>query len=239
MEIEEELGEQENSQEVVNEFYLNEVQQPTGTSEYIAFLGYVFIGIGVVDFLLSFTGTNITFFLGFISTFTPIIFGAIGGALISQKDEINFFEIERFSESNKAKATYAGTIVVALMLVGVFGALSNFSNADIVGEWYGPYDKIEFQSDGDVVHTTSTDFSIIGWRVDGNDLFLEWSDERGYEYLYKYQISEEFLFIAPYAEADDGTVSGDECWVMSSDKDGENENYWNDVNFSPPEWCNF
>ena len=35
MEIEEELGQQENSQEVVNEFYLNEVQQPTGTSEYI------------------------------------------------------------------------------------------------------------------------------------------------------------------------------------------------------------
>ena len=27
------------------------------------------------------------------------------------------------------------------------------------------------------------------------------------------------------------TVSGDGgCWVMSSDKDGENENYWNDVN---------
>ena len=72
MEIEEELGEQENSQEVVNEFYLNEVQQPTGSSEYISFLGYVFIGIGVVDFLLSFTGTNITFFLGFISTFTPV-----------------------------------------------------------------------------------------------------------------------------------------------------------------------
>tara|TARA_Y100001954_G_C15660838_1_gene527647 strand:- start:149 stop:868 length:720 start_codon:yes stop_codon:yes gene_type:complete len=238
METEEKSVADENPQELVNEFYVNEVQKPTGTSEYIAFLGYVFIGLGVLDFLLSFTGTNITFFLGFLSTFTPIIFGAIGGALISQKDDINFLEIERFSESDKAKAIYAGTVVAALIFVGVFGALSNFSNADIVGEWYDPYDKIEFQSDGDVVHTTSSDISIIGWRVDGNDLFLEWSDDRGYEYLYKYQISEEFLFVAPYADPDDGTVSGDECWAMSSDKDGENENYWNDVNFSPPEWCN-
>ena len=80
MEIEENSVIDGNPQEMVNEFYLNEVQQPTGTSEYIAFLGYVFIGLGVLDFLLSFSGTNITFFLGFFSTFTPIIFGLIGGA---------------------------------------------------------------------------------------------------------------------------------------------------------------
>ena len=56
--------------------------------------------------------------------------------MISKKDEINFLEIERFSESDKAKAIYAGTVVAALIFVGVFGALSNFSNADdIVGEW--------------------------------------------------------------------------------------------------------
>ena len=236
MEIEEKSDADNIPQEAVNEFYVHEVQKPTATSEYIAFLGYVFIGLGVLDFLLSFTGTNITFFLGFLSGFTPIIFGAVGGALISKKDEINFLEIERFSESDKAKAIYAGTVVAALIFVTVFGAMSNFSNADIVGEWYDPYDKIEFQSNGDVDHTTTADSSIIGWRVDGNDLFLEWSDDEGYEYFYKHHVSEEFLFVAPYAE--DGTVSGEDCWVMSSDKDGENENYWNDVNLSPPEWCN-
>jgi len=212
--------------------------QFTGTEEYVAFLGYVLIGIGVLDFLLSFTGTNITFFLGFISYFTPILFGIVGGALIGVKVEIKWFRIDRFSESNVAKGIYAGTVVLALVLVGILGTMSHHSNAEIVGEWYGVYDTIEFQSNGKVAHTGSADTSIIGWSVDGNDLFLEWSDDRGYEYLYKYQISEEFLFVAPYAEADDGTVSGDECWVMSSDKDGENENYWNDVNVSPPEWCN-
>ena len=212
--------------------------QFTGTEEYVAFLGYVLIGVGILDFVLALTGTNITFFLGFLSYFTTIFFIGVGGALIGIKEEIKWFRMDRFSESNVAKGIYAGTVVLALVLVGVLGVMSNYSNADIVGEWYDPYDTIEFQSDGDVVHTTSSDNSIIGWRVDGNDLFLEWSDNKGYEYLYKYQISEEFLFVAPYAEADDGTVSGDECWVMSSDKDGENENYWNDVNVSPPEWCN-
>ena len=213
--------------------------QFTGTEEYVAFLGYVLIGVGILDFVLALSGTNITFFLGFLSYFTTIFFIAAGSALIGVKEEIKWFRMDRFSESNVAKGIYAGTVVLALILVGVLGVMSNYSNADIVGEWYDPYDSIEFQSDGDVVHTTSSDISIIGWRVDGNDLFLEWSDDKGYEYLYKYQISEEFLFVAPYAETDDGTVSGDECWVMSSDKDGENENYWNDVNVSPPEWCNF
>ena len=212
--------------------------QFTGTEEYVAFLGYVLIGVGILDFVLALAGTNITFFLGFLSYFTTIFFIGVGGALIGIKEEIKWFRMDRFSESNVAKGIYAGTVVLALVLVGVLGVMSNYSNADIVGEWYDPIDMIEFQSDGDVVHTTSSDISIIGWRVDGNDLFLEWSDDRGYEYHYKYQISEEFLFVAPYAEADDGTVSGDECWVMSSDKDGENENYWNDVNLSPPEWCN-
>ena len=132
-EILKELGEQENSQEVVNEFYLNEVQQPTGTSEYISFLGYVFIGIGVVDFLLSFTGTNITFFLGFISTFTPIIFGAIGGALISQKDEINFFEIERFSEFNNALYCFIKLLSGSLRILLKSSSVSAF-NSTLMGK---------------------------------------------------------------------------------------------------------
>ena len=39
---------------------------------------------------------------------------------------------ERFSESNVAKGIYAGTVVLALILVGVLGVMSNYSNADIV-----------------------------------------------------------------------------------------------------------
>ena len=212
--------------------------QFTGTEEYVAFLGYVLIGIGVLDFLLSFTGTNITFFLGFLSSFTPILFGVAGGALIGAKEEIKSFRMDRFSESNVAKGIYAGTVVLGLVLVGTLGVMSNHSNPEIVGEWYGVYDTIEFQSNGKTTHTSSTDASIEEWRIDDNDLLLVWSDEPEYEYYYKYQITGSHLFVAGYND-DFETIANDGCWVMSSDKDGKNENYWNNVNLSLPEWCNY
>ena len=196
------------------------------------------IGIGVLDFLLSFTGTNITFFLGFLSSFTPILFGVAGGALIGAKEEIKSFRMDRFSESNVAKGIYAGTVVLGLVLVGTLGVMSNHSNAEIVGEWYGVYDTIEFQSNGKTTHTSSTDASIEEWRIDDNDLLLVWSEEPEYEYYYKYQITGSHLFVAGYND-DFETIANDGCWVMSSDKDGKNENYWNNVNLSLPEWCNY
>jgi len=209
----------------------------TGTEEYVAFLGYVLIGIGVLDFLLSFTGTNITFFLGFLSYFTPILFGIAGGALIGAKEEIKWFRMDRFSESNVAKGIYAGTVVLGLVLVGILGVMSNHSNAEIVGEWYGVSETIEFQSNGKVAHTSPTDPSIKEWRIDDSDLLLVWSDEPEYEYYYKYQITGSHLIVASYND-DLETIANGSCWVMSSDKDGKNENYWNNVNMNLPEWCN-
>ena len=42
-------------------------------------IGYVFIAIGVADFLLgNFAQINLTFFLGQLSTFSPYAFGGIG-----------------------------------------------------------------------------------------------------------------------------------------------------------------
>ena len=38
--------------------------QYLGTKDYVSFVGYVLIVFGILDFLLSFMGTNITFFLG-------------------------------------------------------------------------------------------------------------------------------------------------------------------------------
>ena len=228
MEIEENSVIDGNPQEMVNEFYLNEVQQPTGTSEYIAFLGCVFIGLGVLDFLLSFSGTNITFFLGFFSTFTPIIFGVIGGALISQKDEINFFEIERFSESNNAKATYAGTVAIALMLVLVFGALSNYSNHEIIGTWNNPEQTFTFNSDGSLDDSTG---DWIEWRVDGDDLYLVDAAEPEYEYMFRFSISDEMLFLAPI-DSDDSIMS-EYCAAYAID--GVD---WDDAEYSTwPSWC--
>ena len=210
-----------------------------GTEEYVAFLGCVLIGVGILDFVLALTGTNITFFLGFLSYFTTIFFLGVGSALIGVKGEIKWFRMDRFSESNVAKGIYAGTVVLALVLVGVLGVMSNHSNAEIVGEWYGVSDTIEFQSNGKVTHTgTAGPIGLIEeWRIDDNDLLLVWSDDPEYEYYYKYQVTGSHLFIAAYDDDFETTANGG-CWVMSSDKDGKNENYWNNANLNPPEWCN-
>ena len=46
-------------------------------------LGGVLIAVGILDFALSFGGTNITGFLGPLSQFTPMAFGFIGFAMLN------------------------------------------------------------------------------------------------------------------------------------------------------------
>ncbi len=51
-------------------------------------LGYIFIIIGVGDFILSLIGVNLTPFLPRqIATLTPILFGLLGGFLIKLADQ--------------------------------------------------------------------------------------------------------------------------------------------------------
>ena len=46
-------------------------------------IGYIFIAIGVADFLAgNFGNVNLTYFLGPLSSFSPLIFGGIGALLI-------------------------------------------------------------------------------------------------------------------------------------------------------------
>ena len=45
--------------------------------------GGLLIAVGILDFALSWGGTNITAFLGPLSQFTPIAFGLIGAAMLS------------------------------------------------------------------------------------------------------------------------------------------------------------
>ena len=45
--------------------------------------GGLLIAVGILDFALSWGGTNITGFLGPLSQFTPMIFGFIGAAMLS------------------------------------------------------------------------------------------------------------------------------------------------------------
>jgi hypothetical protein len=49
--------------------------------------GGLLIALGILDFGLSWTGTNITAFLGPLSQFTPLAFGLIGAAMLSAGKE--------------------------------------------------------------------------------------------------------------------------------------------------------
>jgi len=51
-------------------------------------IGMLLIGVAILDFALSWTGTNLTYFLGPLSRFSPMIIGFIGFTLINiGKDE--------------------------------------------------------------------------------------------------------------------------------------------------------
>ena len=50
-------------------------------------LGGLLIAVGIMDFALSWGGTNITGFLGPLSQFTPMAFGFIGFAILGAGKE--------------------------------------------------------------------------------------------------------------------------------------------------------
>ena len=49
--------------------------------------GGLLIAVGILDFGLSWGGTNITAFLGPLSQFTPLAFGFIGAAMLNAGKE--------------------------------------------------------------------------------------------------------------------------------------------------------
>ena len=49
--------------------------------------GGLLIAVGILDFGLSWAGTNITAFLGPLSQFTPLAFGFIGAAMLNAGKE--------------------------------------------------------------------------------------------------------------------------------------------------------
>ena len=63
------------------------VKEEKGGNLVLTTFGGLLIGLGILDFGLSWTGTNITAFLGPLSQFTPIAFGLIGAALLNSGTE--------------------------------------------------------------------------------------------------------------------------------------------------------
>ena len=58
-------------------------QVETNSTSFINIVGGLLIAFAVVDFAMSFSGTNLTGFMGPVSRFSPIIFGVIGSALMN------------------------------------------------------------------------------------------------------------------------------------------------------------
>ena len=50
-------------------------------------IGGLLIAFAILDFAMSYAGTNLTSFLGPVSRFSPIIFGVIGTALLNAGKE--------------------------------------------------------------------------------------------------------------------------------------------------------
>jgi hypothetical protein len=59
----------------------------TDNSSFINIVGGLLIAFAVIDFAMSFAGTNLTSFLGPVSRFSPIIFGFIGSVLLNAGKE--------------------------------------------------------------------------------------------------------------------------------------------------------
>ena len=59
------------------------VKEDTGGTSFINIIGGLLIAFAVIDFAMSFVGTNLTSFMGPVSRFSPIIFGLIGSTLLN------------------------------------------------------------------------------------------------------------------------------------------------------------
>jgi len=59
------------------------VSEENNANAFVQTAGGLLIGLGILDFALSWGGTNITGFLGPMSQFTPMIFGFVGAAMLS------------------------------------------------------------------------------------------------------------------------------------------------------------
>ena len=59
------------------------VKEDTGGTSFINIIGGLLIAFAVIDFAMSFAGTNLTSFMGPVSRFSHIIFGLIGSTLLN------------------------------------------------------------------------------------------------------------------------------------------------------------
>ncbi|RZD41241.1 MAG: hypothetical protein CXT70_04880 [Methanobacteriota archaeon] len=125
-------------------------------------------------------------------------------------------------------------IVVAIIafttvLAGVLYVwAASLAESDIEGTWHNPDQTFTFNSDGSLEDSTG---EWDEWRTNGNYLYLTTPSDPDYEYYFKYSISDEILFLAPYG--DDDSVISDSCSAYAiNGVDWEDAGY-----YTWPSWC--
>ena len=76
-----------NKQERIKKMKKVKVQEVKSVNAVVQTFGGLLIAVGILDFALSWGGTNITAFLGPLSQFTPMAFGLIGAAMLNAGKE--------------------------------------------------------------------------------------------------------------------------------------------------------
>ena len=66
---------------------MKKVKEENNGNAIVQTFGGLLIAVGILDFGLSWGGTNITAFLGPLSQFTPLAFGFIGAAMLNAGKE--------------------------------------------------------------------------------------------------------------------------------------------------------
>ena len=195
----------------------------TGSEELAILVGSLCIFYGALDFLMW-----LIFGVWFPGPFfTPMLFGGAGSAIIHYKSYWNFIELEPFSKSQNTKYVLGGVLGSALLIILVIFLIS-IADDEIVGTWHNPVQTFTFNSDGTLEDSTG---EWSEWRIDGNTLYLTDPDESDVEYVFRYTISNEALFLAPLD--DDDSVMSEYCAVYAME-----DVSWEDAEYDEwPSWC--
>jgi hypothetical protein len=83
-----------------------------------------------------------------------------------------------------------------------------------------------------------TNGTFIEWRTDDKNLYMVDKDDLEHEYFFRYEISDDVIFIAPY-DYDLVTVLGEDCtaYSKSSTATDEDDYYEQIVRVAWPDWC--
>ena len=192
-----------------------------------------FLLMPVLGLIFPFDGLGI-YFLGYVLSFGVILYSLV--KFYSAVEQYLQY-LDKLPRRVKNVISIAGATMAAGLFVTLLfsSGSSDIVEHEIVDTWYSSVESIEFESDGEVIHSGE---NIVAWRLQSGDLILQFADDDEYEYYYRFLISEPYIFIAPYADAELQSVSSDDCVVLSLDENAQNESYWDEANIKAPEWCN-